>query len=248
MAEQGYAFNDYKPEVMARALGRSLPISTKQAVEICNYLRNRKLQQAKELLSLAIAKKKAIPFKRFTNGLGHKPGKMAAGRFPVKASSEFMKLLESVEVNAQTKGLNTGELSLVHLCAHQAHRAMRNGRQRRRQFKATHVEVVVQETPEVKKKEKKAAPKPAAKPVAEKKEVQREPQPEAPKAEAKPEPKPEPKVEAPKVEEKKEEAPAEPAPAPEPKAQESKPEEKKAPEAPAEPAPAAEAPAEEAQK
>jgi large subunit ribosomal protein L22 len=200
-----------------RALGRDLAISSKQAIEICNYLRHRKVAQAKMLLEQVMEQKQALPFKRFTDGLGHKPGKMASGRYPMKASKAFIGLLESVEANAQTKGLNTNELEIIHLCAHRAHSPVHYGRNQGREFKRTHVEIVVQETAgkgkkneqkkEV-KKEAKAEPKPV-----EKKEAKAEAKAET--KEAKAEPKPVEKKEA-KAEPKPAEKKAEPAKNPEP--------------------------------
>lgn len=197
MAEHRYAFQKFNKELMARAIGRDTAVSTKQAVEISNYLRHRKVSQAKNLLEMVMQKKHAIPFKRFTDGLGHKPGKMASGRYPIKASKVFLKLLESAEANAQTKGLNTGELEIVHICAHQAHRPVHYGRNSGREFKRTHIEVVVQETAEKKreKKEEKKQAKEAAT-VKEKPKKERKPaeptenQAEEKKPEAKPEAKP----------------------------------------------------------
>ncbi|HII72272.1 TPA: 50S ribosomal protein L22 [Candidatus Woesearchaeota archaeon] len=153
MTDIKYAFKDFEKDLMARASGRDLDISTKQAIEICSFLRNKKLQRAKQILKNVMEKKEAIPFKRFTDGLGHKRGNIAAGRFPFKASSRMLKLLESVEANAQSKGLNTSDLEIIHICANIAHRPMHHGRQSRRLFKRTHVEVVVKETA---KKEKAA--------------------------------------------------------------------------------------------
>jgi len=158
-----YAFQGFDKERMSRALGRDLAISTKQAIEICNYLRHRKTGQAKMFLDGAIEKTHAIPFKRFTNGLGHKPGKMAAGRYPVKSSRAFLKLIESVEANAQTKGFNTGDLEIIHLCAHKAARPVHHGRHQGREFKRTHVELVVTEVVESESKKGKKAAKVKAK-------------------------------------------------------------------------------------
>ncbi|MBI5880864.1 50S ribosomal protein L22 [archaeon] len=115
MAEYKYAFQGLNKELIARAVARDVEASTKQSIEICNYLRHRKLAQAKATLERVILKEQAIPFKRFMNALGHKPG-MASGRYPIKASKIFLKLLESVEANAQTKGLNTSNLEIVHIC------------------------------------------------------------------------------------------------------------------------------------
>ena len=233
MAEQKYAFEKFNNELMARAMGRDTAVSTKQAIEISNYLRHRKLTQAKALLESVIQKKHAIPFKRFTDGVGHKPGKMAAGRYPIKASRVFLKLLESVEANAQTKGLNTSELEIVHICAHQAHRPVHYGRNSGREFKRTHIEVVVQETAG-KKREKKEEEKQERTEKTEKKETKKEekkehkeerkeePKPAAPaKEDPTPEAKPEPKNEE-KKEQKKEETPAEMSEQKEPQAEEQK--------------------------
>ena len=159
MTKYKYAFKDYEPERMARAVGRGIAISTKTTIELCNYLRGKKLLRAKTILQGVINKTEAIPFKRFTDGVGHRRGDIRSGRYPFKASKEVLFLLESVEVNAQVKGLNTSELTLLHLCCHEANRAFHQGRQRRRRTKSTHVEVVVIETPNEKKEENKGVKK-----------------------------------------------------------------------------------------
>ncbi len=151
MADYRYGFQGFEKDLMARAVGRDLDISTKQAIEICNFLRRKRLSRAKQIMRNVIDKKEAIPFKRFTNGLGHKPGKIGAGRYPVKAATRILALLESVETNAQSKGLNTNNLEIIHISANMAHRPMRPGRQSRRMFKRSHVEVVVKETAHDKK-------------------------------------------------------------------------------------------------
>jgi len=161
MAQYKYAHQGYNPELMARAVGRDLGISTKQAIEICNYLRRKPVQRAKTILEEVIALKHPIPFKRFTNGVGHKKGKLDAGRFPQKASKEFLALIQSAEINAQTKGLHTGDLIISHICAHQASRPMHYGR-RQREMKRSHVEVVLSEKAKKEnkaEKEKKSEPK-----------------------------------------------------------------------------------------
>lgn len=157
-----YSYKEYN-ENMARAIGRELAISTKASVEICNYIRKRNLQEAKELLKLAKELKKPIPVRRFTEGAGHKKG-IGSGKYYVKASSLTLKLLESVEANALSKGLNVNNLIIKHICAHKASTPLRYGRLRRRQMKRTHIEVVVEEKADKKskasiKKEEKAEQK-----------------------------------------------------------------------------------------
>jgi large subunit ribosomal protein L22 len=152
MTDYKYAHEGYDAEKMARAVGRDVAISTKQAIEICSLLRKQNLQKAKQLMEDAIVKKTPVRFNRFTNGIGHRKGNIAAGAYPVKAATAILRLLKSVEVNAQNKGLNTGQLAIIHLCAHKASRPMHYGRKGRAEFKRTHVEIVVAEQ----RKERKA--------------------------------------------------------------------------------------------
>jgi len=140
-------------ENTAKAMGISLPISTKQAVEICSFLRGKTIEQGKNILKSVIDKKAAIPFKRYNRDMGHKTG-MAAGRYPKKASSNILKLLESVEANAQNKGL-TPPFKITKILANKAAKQWHYGRHLRTKMKKTHVEIVVEETEKKENKTKK---------------------------------------------------------------------------------------------
>ncbi|MFC1755637.1 50S ribosomal protein L22, partial [Thermoproteota archaeon] len=180
MTQYKYSFEGYNSETMAKAAGVDLGISTKQSIEICNHLRKKKLIRAKTILNEVIDKKTPIPFKRFTDGVGHRKGKLASGRYPIKSSKSILIILESAETNAQQKGLNTSRLSIVHLCAKKASSPMKFGRHRGREAKRTHIEVVLSETEDDSKKktakahEKKQEAKPVEKKI-EKTEAQKEP-------------------------------------------------------------------------
>ena len=124
---------------------------------------NVQFSKAKDILERVLEKKQAIPFTRFTDGVGHRAGAgITAGRFPEKASKEFIKLIKDAEANAQTKGLST-ELKIVHLLAHKGSNDYHYGRQRRRKYKRTHLEIVVEEQEE-KKADKKKNPQKTTKP------------------------------------------------------------------------------------
>ena len=156
---KGYTFQAYKKENMARAQGMALPISTKQSVEICNFIKNKNVAKVKQLLQGVIDKKVAVPFNRYNWDLGHKTG-IGPGRFPEKASKHFIQMIESAEANAQFKGLNTSNLIIVHASAHLAGKAWHYGRQSRRKMKRTNLEIVVEERKaESKDKEKKEVKK-----------------------------------------------------------------------------------------
>ncbi len=141
-----------KTENYAKALGVSLSISMKQSVEICKLLRHKNLQVAKKMLQEVVEMKRAVPYTRFNKDTPHRKG-MAAGKYPITTSSQILKLLDSVEANAQVKGLNTGLLVITHMNAHGAARPRRSGRVRGKK-KRTHVEVIVEEMKVQEKKKK----------------------------------------------------------------------------------------------
>lgn len=143
-----YKYTAEMNENCAKAVGVALPISIKHSMMICNSIRGKTLQKAKQVLESTITMKEPIKFTRFTNGLGHKPG-MAAGRYPVKACTEILKILKSAEANAQYKGLSGANLFVKHVSAQQGPGIMRYGR-KATAAKRTHIEVVVEE---IKRKE-----------------------------------------------------------------------------------------------
>lgn len=169
MAKINYAFKNFGSDT-AKAYGRDLDISTKTTINICSMLRGMTVQKAITKLQNVIDFKEAVPFTRFMNGVGHRKGNMAAGRFPQKASKAILALMNSAVANAANKGLSE-DLRIVHICAHRAATPLHQGRQRRRAMKKTHVELVLKEM-EVKSAPKKAVnPKAKTKPVKKTEEV-----------------------------------------------------------------------------
>jgi len=170
-----YAFTGFN-EKCAKAIFRDQDISTKHSVEICRQLRGKPLAKAITYLEDVIALKQAVPFLRYLGDVGHKRG-MAAGRYPVKASKAFLRLIKSAQKNASNKGLDEENLIIKHICAHKASRPMRYGRKTRREMKRTHIEIVVEEAIAAKKTQKKQTPEKPVKPVekeASKKDVKEE--------------------------------------------------------------------------
>jgi large subunit ribosomal protein L22 len=150
-------------EEVARAVAVNVPISTKTAVMMAAYLRGKSVERAKRDLEDVLTQKRALPFTRFSEGAGHKPG-MGPGKYPKKTSEAFLELLNSVIANAQDKGFGS-ELKLVGVTAHKAATSPRYGRHRGRSNKSTHVEMIVAEDKDAKpvRKAEKPAKKAAAK-------------------------------------------------------------------------------------
>jgi ribosomal protein uL22 len=172
-----YAFTGYNPERMARASLKDAAISFKKSVELSKRLRGMMSDKAERYLEAVIAKKEPVPFTRYTGGAGHRRG-MMAGKYPVKAALSFLSLLKQGVANAENKGLGT-PLRIIHVMAQQASRPLHHGRQRGHAMKRAHVELVLAETEESKRREKKQkrgekreeakqAPVVAEKPVTEK--------------------------------------------------------------------------------
>jgi large subunit ribosomal protein L22 len=138
-------------ENQAKISGKDLSISTKQSIEIANFIRGKNIQKAKNELQKVIEKKLAIPFKRFNRDMGHKKGNIAAGRYPQNAAKEFLNLLNGLEANAQNKGLSTNNLIIKTIIPNKASRPWHYGRRRRIKMKRTHIEIIAEEFKENKK-------------------------------------------------------------------------------------------------
>ncbi|MCC7553474.1 MAG: 50S ribosomal protein L22 [Methanobacteriaceae archaeon] len=118
-----YAYNKKEDESkIARAMAKSLKISPKHCVEICNAIRGMKVSAAKDYLDDVIEMKKAVPFKRHNKKVGHKKGLKGwpSGRYPVKAAIQILKVLENAEANAEYKGLDNEKLVIEHISSHRS--------------------------------------------------------------------------------------------------------------------------------
>ena len=139
----------------AKASGRNIGISRKDSVEIANFIRGKMVAKVKVLLEGVIEKKVVVPYRRYNRDRGHKRGKVAAGRYPVKASTEFLRLLASAEANAVNKGMSAEDLIVSKVIANKGNGQMHHGRMRGREMKRTHLEIEVKEIKRKKKETKK---------------------------------------------------------------------------------------------
>ena len=137
---------------VARAKANELPCSPKHAIEIAKFIRGKNTKQAIAYLEDVVDLKKAIPYKKFNRNVAHKRGldKWDAGRYPVKASTSYLKLLRSVEKNAEYIGLDTEKLEIFLVSASRGRR-MRGifpramGRATPKMAESVNVEVFVRE-------------------------------------------------------------------------------------------------------
>lgn len=139
---------------LAKLNVKDLRISTKQSIEICNFIRNKNLLKAQKTLEKVLDKKVAVPFKKFNRDIGHKHG-MASGSYPIKSTTTILSLLKSVQANAENKNMNVNSLFITKLIANKGSGQYHSGRLRRRKMKNTNIIIEVSELKE-KKNDRKA--------------------------------------------------------------------------------------------
>ncbi|MBS3163440.1 50S ribosomal protein L22 [Candidatus Woesearchaeota archaeon] len=129
---------------IAKINGKDLKISTKESIEVCNFIRRRDLVKARRLLENVLKKKIAVPLKLFNTDRGHRPG-IGPGSYPMKTSKAILSLLDGVESNAENNGLNKNNLYISKIIANKASRSYKFGRKRGRKMKGTHIYIEVAE-------------------------------------------------------------------------------------------------------
>ncbi|MHC1605372.1 MAG: 50S ribosomal protein L22 [Candidatus Methanofastidiosia archaeon] len=113
----GYSFTEEIDATQsARVYGKELRISPKHATEISREIKGMRLQAAKQYLEDVIKMKRAVAFRKYNLKVGHKKGLRGwdAGRYPVKASQHFLKLINEIQANAEYKGLDIEKLRIIH--------------------------------------------------------------------------------------------------------------------------------------
>jgi len=155
LPEWGYSITNLNPNTTAKASGRELRISPKAAREICAAIKGMMLDEAKEYLRQVILKRRAVPFRRYKKKLPHRRGlqNAMAGRYPVKAASKILEVLESAEANADYKGLNVEKLKIIHAAAYPGAKIRRYiprafGRATPKFETLCHVEIVLEQVKE----------------------------------------------------------------------------------------------------
>lgn len=134
--------NPIKDKEVARSVGLNVAVSTKDSIEIADFIRRRNLGTVKKLLERVLLKHVAVPMKQFNKDTGHRPG-IGPGRYPIKAVKEFLMLLESAEANARFKNMDVSNLYVANVHANKGSRRFKGGRQRRRLNKSTNLEVIL---------------------------------------------------------------------------------------------------------
>ena len=107
----------------------------------------------RSFLDEVIDKKIAVPYRRYNNEVAHRSNirdGFFSGRFPKKASIEFLKLLDNLESNAEYKGMDLDRLKIISCVVHKGTKLERftpraMGRSSPKIDTLVHVEIVARE-------------------------------------------------------------------------------------------------------
>ena len=90
MGRFNYAFQNYDATRHVRSSVREKDMSHKHAREVAVAIKGLSIEKARDFLLAVINQKRAVPFRRYKNQVGHKadPGVMS-GRYPQKNSKRI---------------------------------------------------------------------------------------------------------------------------------------------------------------
>ncbi|HDP97430.1 MAG TPA: 50S ribosomal protein L22 [Euryarchaeota archaeon] len=137
------------PETTAKAYGKEIRVSPKHCEEVSRNIRGRKVEDAKVYLRGVIALKTPVKYRRYIKFLSHKSG-AGPGRYPVKAASEILRVIEYAQHNAEYKGLDSDNMKIHTVAIHRG-RTVQNymprahGRQTRWFDLTSNIEIILEE-------------------------------------------------------------------------------------------------------
>ncbi|RHZ62311.1 60S ribosomal uL22 domain-containing protein [Aspergillus thermomutatus] len=124
-----YAAQEIPAAKSARARGSYLRVSFKNTRETAQAINGMKLQRALTFLENVTTKTEVVPFRRYAGSIGRcaqgKQWGVSKARWPVKSAQFLIDLLKNAEANADTKGLDTGNLVVKHIQVNQAPKGRR---------------------------------------------------------------------------------------------------------------------------
>ncbi len=115
-----YSLQELDPARTVKASLREVDVSPKFSREVCRAIVGLKLPEAKKLMEDVIEMRRMIPYRRYNKKRAHHAQTRGPGGYPVKVARHMLKLLESLEANAEFKGLDPDEVVIIHAAAHKA--------------------------------------------------------------------------------------------------------------------------------
>ncbi|MCD6536798.1 MAG: 50S ribosomal protein L22 [Thaumarchaeota archaeon] len=122
MPHWGYSLKEIDETKMVKASLREVDVSPKWSREVCKAIVGLTIPEAKKLLEEVVAMKRMIPYRRYKKKRAHHAQTKGPGGYPVKVAKHMLKLLDSLEANADFKGFDPDEVVIIHAAAHKGRR------------------------------------------------------------------------------------------------------------------------------
>jgi len=117
-----YSVKELDETRTVKASLREVDLSPKWSREVCRAIIGLTIPEARNLMEDVIEMKRMIPYRRYKRKRAHHAQTRGPGGYPVKVARLMLKLLESLEANADFKGLDPDEVVIVHAAAHKGRR------------------------------------------------------------------------------------------------------------------------------
>ncbi len=122
MPHWGYSLKEIDETRMVKASLREVDVSPKWSREVCKAIVGLTIPEARKLLEEVVAMKRMIPYRRYKKKRAHHAQTKGPGGYPVKVVKHMLKLLDSLEANADFKGFDPDEVVIIHAAAHKGRR------------------------------------------------------------------------------------------------------------------------------
>lgn len=154
MTKRNYQTKVGQESKTAKAITTNAPISLKFSTEIAKQIKSKNVDKVISWLKRIENKEEFLPLKKYNKKVAHRKGETKegtkSGRYPKKAVTTWINLLESAKNNADFKGLDEEKLIILHAFASSGinrysyqSKGRIGGKARRKN--ATHIEVIVSE-------------------------------------------------------------------------------------------------------
>ena len=117
-----YSVKELDEARTVKASLREIDVSPKWSREVCRAIVGLTIPEARRLMEDVAAMRRMIPYRRYKKKRAHHAQTKGPGGYPVKVARHMLKLLDSLEANAEFKGFDPDEVVIVHAAAHKARR------------------------------------------------------------------------------------------------------------------------------
>ena len=153
MPNYSYSFENYEKSRHVKSSLRDKSISHKHSREIALAIKGKSIEKLENFWKMYYLKRLLFPIRRYHNEVAHRSNiqdGFCSGRYPNKATSEFLKLLDNLESNAEYKGINIDRLKIISIVVHKATKLKRftpraMGRASPKYDTLVHIEMVAME-------------------------------------------------------------------------------------------------------